>query len=151
MCLSLVTHVPPESDAFYKTNRPGRLNHFLKKRNHAQIKYNDIKLPDKAVHFANHHGGKLVFVPDNLDEDFAQDNFSLGIMPTDECYPVCPDGLVRSQIMHLVLKGKEAILLLLMLKGVKRFLGCNKNEVNVEIPHGIMSGYDPFTLKGVRL
>lgn len=102
---TLASLIFSETDAFNKTNRPGRLNHFLNKRNHAQIKYNCVALPDKAVHFANHHGGKLVFVPDPTDEDFAQDNFNMGIMPTDECYPICTDGLVRSQIMYLVLRG----------------------------------------------
>jgi hypothetical protein len=89
--------------------------------------------------------GKIVFVPADSP------GFTIGIKSTDECFPVsllispiskhitsqtsivftilqiCPDGLGRSQVMHLVLKG------------IKRAIG---TSTGVALPHGAESGYD---------
>eukprot|EP01126_Amoeba_proteus_P038664 TRINITY_DN4042_c0_g1_i10.p1 TRINITY_DN4042_c0_g1~~TRINITY_DN4042_c0_g1_i10.p1 ORF type:complete len:323 (+),score=73.15 TRINITY_DN4042_c0_g1_i10:47-1015(+) len=121
----------PSDDAIHKANRPGRLKHFLTKRDHARTKYLCPSLPDKAVTFANQFGAKLIFAPDG--EDVMEDEFILGLYDTDRCYPVCPDGLYRSQIMYLVLKA------------TKRYLGCSDTASRVVLPHGTLSGYDPFS------
>jgi hypothetical protein len=43
-------------------------------------------------------------------EDLERDNFKFGIHYSDECFPVCPDGFFRSQMMYLVLRGIKRVL-----------------------------------------
>lgn len=58
-------------------------------------------------------GGKVLFVPPDrfsfhqMNSNHSREKypFSLAIFQEDNLYPVCPTGLVRSQILYLALKG----------------------------------------------
>mmetsp|Transcript_20429 Transcript_20429/g.28647 ORF Transcript_20429/g.28647 Transcript_20429/m.28647 type:complete len:555 (+) Transcript_20429:104-1768(+) len=69
-------------------------------------------------------GGSVIFVPPGKTE---ADPFIFAIKRSDVFYPVCPDGLTRSQIMFLVLAGMQ------------RALGMTPN---INLPHGALYGYD---------
>jgi hypothetical protein len=85
---------------------------------------------DRAKSFLE-KGGQLIFVP-AAETDRKKDNFVFGIKTFDNLFPVCPDGLNRSQILYLVLMG------------IKRVLGVNEG---LNLPHGARSGFDPFPIK----
>ncbi len=70
----------------------------------------------------------MVFAP-LTDEELAKDDFKFSIKTHDRVYPVCPDGLHRSQVLYLVMKG------------IKRILGVKEG---VYLPHGALHGYDPL-------
>ena len=73
-------------------------------------------------------GGTVVFAP-LTDEELAKDDFKFSIKAHDKVYPVCPDGLHRSQVLYLVMKG------------LKRILGVKEG---VYLPHGALHGFDPL-------
>lgn len=73
-------------------------------------------------------GGTIVFAP-LTDDELAKDDFKFSIKTHDRVYPVCPDGLHRSQVLYLVMKG------------IKRMLGVKEG---VYLPHGALHGYDPL-------
>eukprot|EP01124_Arcella_intermedia_P022076 TRINITY_DN3209_c0_g1_i1.p1 TRINITY_DN3209_c0_g1~~TRINITY_DN3209_c0_g1_i1.p1 ORF type:complete len:450 (+),score=149.82 TRINITY_DN3209_c0_g1_i1:57-1352(+) len=123
---STTIQVVTDKDSSLKINKPGRINYLLTTMNHAILKYSCNTLVDKVTSFMG-MGGK--FLPVTAEVDLKKDNFFFGITETDELYPVCTDGLTRSQIMYLVLMG------------IKRKLGTTRG---VAIPHGALSGFDPF-------
>lgn len=76
-------------------------------------------------------GGKVSFVP-GLGEE-GRDAVQIGILASDEIYPICAQGCVRSQILRLVLLE------------VKRKLGCEAGEEGIGLAHGAWGGYDSET------
>ena len=61
-----------------------------------------------------------------------KDNFHIGIRASDIIYPICPDGLYRSQVLHTALLG------------VKRLMGTTDG---VNLPHGASNGFDPYDVE----
>jgi len=119
-----------EKDACKKFNLPKRLRYFLEVQSHAQLFYENPNLSEQSVKFAE-YGGKLILCPYDPNE-IERDNFKIGILPSDLLYPICSDGLIRSQILYLVLLG------------IKRMIG---TESGVNKPHGANFGFDPFILE----
>jgi len=74
-------------------------------------------------------GGKFFFVP----PDRELNPFQFGIYESDLCYPVCTDGLNRSQILYLLLQG------------IKRSLGIPEGKENIVPPHGALFGFDSIS------
>jgi len=119
----------PSGDATVKTNK-NRIEYYLQQQQHGPKYYSTPTLFDKTTLFMQ-KGAKVVFAP--LSEvDSKRDGFNFAILSHDRLFPVCPDGLIRSQILYLVLQG------------VKRKLGMS---TGVELPHGARFGFDPFILQ----
>lgn len=118
----------PTGDAIFKTNK-ARMEYYLHEQKQASINYSTPMLLDRASMFVQ-KGGRIVFAP-LLQVDMLKDSFNFAIATNDRLFPVCPDGLLRSQIMYLVLQG------------IKRKLGVS---AGLELPHGARRGFDPFVL-----
>lgn len=119
----------PSGDATHKTNK-NRIEYYLSQQKHSTLYYGSMNLLDKTNHFLQ-KGAKIVFAPFS-EADFKRDSFNFAILTNDRIFPICPDGLIRSQILYLVLQG------------IKRKLGVS---TGVELPHGARSGYDPYLLQ----
>lgn len=118
-----------ENDVANQTSL-GRAHYFLNTRNHASLYYQSSKVMDIVKPFAD-KGGSIIFAPAGEEETAKSGAFKFGIRASDLLFPVCPDGLNRSQILYLVLNG------------IKRVLGCPNS---VAWPHGCRRGFDPFVL-----
>lgn len=118
----------PAGDAVLKTNR-NRMEYYLHEQKQASLNYTCPTLLDRATSFVQ-KGGRIVFAP-LLPVDAARDAFTFSILTNDRIFPSCPDGLLRSQVLYLVLQG------------IKRKLGLS---TGVELPHGARRGFDPFVL-----
>lgn len=118
----------PSSDAVFKSNK-ARMEYYLHQQKQATLNYSCPTLLDRASSFVQ-KGGRIVFAPLHA-LDVMQDTFTFSILTHDRIFPVCPDGLIRSQILYLVLQG------------IKRKLGVS---AGVELPHGARFGFDPFVL-----
>jgi hypothetical protein len=116
----------PDNDASKKTSL-NRANYFLNKNSQAKFQYRCLELYQKVQKFQT-RGGTIVFAPLTEDE-LAKDDFKFSIKTHDRVYPVCPDGLHRSQVLYLVMKG------------IKRILGVKEG---VYLPHGALHGFDPL-------
>ena len=118
----------PPGDAVLKANK-NRMEYYLHQQKQASLNYSSPTLLDRASSFVQ-KGGRIVFAPLH-QVDVARDNFSFSILTNDRIFPTCPDGLLRSQVLYLVLQG------------IKRKLGV---ATGVELPHGARRGFDPFVL-----
>jgi hypothetical protein len=113
----------PQHDAAAKVGL-SRANYFLTNQAQAVNQYRSPDLYDKVKNFAE-KGGQTLFVP-FTDADRKKDNFVFSIKSNDKVYPICPDGLNRSQVLYLALMG------------LKRVLGVSDG---VALPHGARCGY----------
>jgi hypothetical protein len=119
----------PTGDATIKTNK-NRMEYYLSQQKHSITNYSCATLMDKTAHFLQ-KGAKVCFAPLS-DADMKRDSFNFAILTNDRLFPICPDGLIRSQILYLVLQG------------IKRKLGVS---TGLELPHGARSGFDPYVLQ----
>jgi hypothetical protein len=71
-------------------------------------------------------GGTLVIAKKEVQNGEA---FKVHIRPNDLCLPICHEGMNRSQILHLVLRGTKNLI---------------TTQHNVTLPHGAESGFDPY-------
>lgn len=112
----------PVNDASGKVSL-SRANYFLTNQQHAANQYRCKELYNKVSNFVD-KGGQVLFVP-LTDADRKKDAFSLAIRSNDKVFPICPDGLNRSQVLYLALLG------------LKRVLGMSEG---VQLPHGARCG-----------
>jgi hypothetical protein len=116
----------PSGDASIKSNK-NRIEYYLQQQKHAANNYSSASLIEKTTLFMQ-KGVKVVYAP-LTESDLKRDSFNFAILTSDRLFPICPDGLIRSQVMYLVLQG------------IKRHLGVS---TGLELPHGARFGYDPF-------
>eukprot|EP01130_Rhizamoeba_saxonica_P007155 TRINITY_DN2883_c0_g1_i2.p1 TRINITY_DN2883_c0_g1~~TRINITY_DN2883_c0_g1_i2.p1 ORF type:complete len:406 (-),score=93.85 TRINITY_DN2883_c0_g1_i2:68-1285(-) len=116
----------PDNDKSLEYNDLNRLQYFLGQKKYDKKYFRYPKLTSLATSFAE-HGGKLIIVP----TDTRIDDFTFAIKPSDIIFPICPDGLHRSQVLYLVLQG------------IKRMTGSTEGIIS---PHGSIRGYDPYSL-----
>lgn len=119
----------PSGDATIKTNK-NRMEYYLNNQKQATNSYAYPTLLDRTMLFTQ-KGVKVVFAPLN-EVDMKRDSFNFAILTNDRVFPICTDGLIRSQILYLVLQA------------IKRKLGV---QTGLELPHGARYGFDPYLLQ----
>ena len=125
----IIEPLPLSSDYIAKVY-PHSYSIFNLNRNSRQFGDTDTeRLTNLARDFTNLHGSVL-FAP-NLPEN-PDPSFKIGIQPNDLLYPICHQGLNRSQVMFLALLGLKHAM--------------KSNLEDVYPAHGAESGFDPFVL-----